>query len=145
MTMSALSAESTFGVFPVTVPIPAATVRLGVTDRNGTHRELAVDFTATSFTVNSATLAADLAAIATHVDGRIQAATALLQPPLPAAAPALLQPVRLRRVRGASGGALAPSSSTSASTRTTGTGRPSSRWLPRRRPRRSAWIPARPP
>ena len=54
--------------------------------------------------VNAATVAADLAAIATHVDGRIQAATASLG--LPAAAPALLQPVRLRRDRGASGAAL---------------------------------------
>jgi hypothetical protein len=54
--------------------------------------------------VNAATVAADLAAIATHVDGRIQAATASLG--LPAAAPALLQPVRLRRDRGAAGAAL---------------------------------------
>src|SRR5215211_681864 len=97
VTFSALSAERSYGAFPVSIPFAASDeLRLRVTDRLGTARDLVVGFPATSFSVNASSVDADLAAIASLLEARIQAATAALN--LPGTAPALLQPVRLRRV-----------------------------------------------
>ena len=81
---------------------PSDELRLQVTDSAGTARDLAVSgFTTTPFTVQESSVDADLAAIAGHLNARIQAATAALG--LPGTAPALLRPVRLQRIRAGSG------------------------------------------
>ncbi|MBZ9644752.1 hypothetical protein [Streptomyces sp. PSKA30] len=102
VSFSALSAESTHGMFPVTIAFAATdALQLRVTDRLGIARQLDVSFTDSSFSVNAASVGADLAVVASYLSARIEAATAALN--LPGSAPALLQPVRVRRIRGVSG------------------------------------------
>ena len=97
ITFSAVSAESNHGDFPVTINfLNSDQLQLRLTDKDGTVQNLTVGFTNQSFTITATDLETDLADVAAYLDGRIQAATTPLG--LPAAAPTLLQPVRLSRI-----------------------------------------------
>ena len=78
VTFSALSAESVHAAFPVTISFTAGDqLRLRVTDKDGTVRDLEVSFTVQPFPISAATLDTDLTAIAAYLDGRVAAGTAV--------------------------------------------------------------------